>query len=104
MKKWSGHFLVGNPSVIILGAGAAGLSAAHELSEARVEVLVLEARQRLGGRIYTADNSHGAPVELGAEFIHGKPPVLCTLIERAGLAIKPMLDRHWLWQNGKLRE
>ena len=72
------------PDVLVIGAGAAGLAAARELTCAGLKVTVLEARQRLGGRIYT-DRSAGFPVELGAEFMHGRSPQLLNLIHRAGL-------------------
>ena len=64
-----------NPDIIILGAGAAGLSAAVELAQAGLKVTILEARDRIGGRIFSKhDPVCDAPVELGAEFIHGRPP------------------------------
>lgn len=56
--------------VLVIGAGIAGLSAAVALSEAGAEVTVIEARDRIGGRIFT-DRSLGVPVEHGANFIHG---------------------------------
>ncbi|MFN7126746.1 MAG: flavin monoamine oxidase family protein [Allorhizobium sp.] len=56
--------------VIVVGAGLAGLTAAANLAEAGAEVIVLEARDRIGGRIFT-DRSLGVPVEHGANFIHG---------------------------------
>ncbi|MBC2773957.1 NAD(P)/FAD-dependent oxidoreductase [Rhizobium sp. AQ_MP] len=56
--------------VIVIGAGIAGLTAASSLAEAGAEVIVLEARDRIGGRIFT-DHSLGIPVEHGANFIHG---------------------------------
>lgn len=56
--------------VIVVGAGMAGLTAAANLAEAGAEVIVLEARDRIGGRIFT-DRSLGVPVEHGANFIHG---------------------------------
>jgi monoamine oxidase len=60
--------------VIIVGAGAAGLSAAKDLVAAGRDVLILEARDRIGGRMYST-KAPGVPVaiELGAEFIHGQP-------------------------------
>ena len=71
--------------VIVIGAGMAGLSAARVLAEAGQRVLVLEATDRAGGRIRTV-RQEGVPIELGAEFVHGKPPELWALIEEAGLA------------------
>jgi monoamine oxidase len=56
--------------VVVVGAGMAGLTAAARLAEAGAEVIVLEARDRIGGRIFT-DRSLGVPVEHGANFIHG---------------------------------
>jgi len=61
---------LGEPDVIVVGAGIAGLAAARELRARGQKVLVLEARTRLGGRIWT-DRSLGAPVDLGASWIHG---------------------------------
>ena len=61
--------------VIIVGAGVAGLSAAIKLAEAGLAVTILEARERIGGRVWTRRIPPcDAPVEFGAEFIHGKPP------------------------------
>jgi len=61
---------VRNADVLVIGAGIAGLRAAEVLVAAGRRVIVLEARDRLGGRIYT-DRSWGVPVELGASWIHG---------------------------------
>ncbi len=73
--------------VIILGAGIAGLAAARTLAEAGRRVLVLEAQEEVGGRMRTLHvPGLAAPVELGAEFIHGRPPELLALLEEAGLA------------------
>ena len=58
------------PEVVIIGAGVAGLTAARELAAAGVQVLVLEARDRLGGRVLTHHTADG-PVELGAESDKG---------------------------------
>ena len=73
-----------NFEVLIIGAGAAGLAAALRLSAAGRKVAVLEARERIGGRILTID-AEGQAVELGAEFIHGKVPVIVDLVARYGL-------------------
>ncbi len=74
------------PQVIILGAGAAGLAAAQILSASGKSVLLLEARDRIGGRICTIrDPAFGTPVEMGAEFIHGRPQVTWDLVRKANL-------------------
>jgi monoamine oxidase len=71
--------------VVVIGAGMAGLAAARALAEAGLSVTVLEAAERVGGRILTVRDGETV-VELGAEFVHGRPPELWTLIEEAGLA------------------
>jgi monoamine oxidase len=77
--------------ILVIGAGVAGLTAARALAEAGREVLVVEARNRLGGRIFSvngsAENGSAEPVELGAEFVHGKPQELLAVIREAGLSI-----------------
>src|SRR5262249_34702730 len=58
--------------VIVIGAGAAGLAAARELSQAGLTAVVIEARDRIGGRVFTVHSpEYPLPVELGAEFVHG---------------------------------
>jgi polyamine oxidase len=62
--------LVGDPDrMIVIGAGFAGLAAANALAHAGIDVLVLEARDRIGGRAWTADVA-GVPVDLGCSWIH----------------------------------
>jgi polyamine oxidase len=58
------------PRVIVIGAGMAGLAAARELVARGASVLVLEARDRVGGRVWT-DRSLGFPMERGAHWIEG---------------------------------
>jgi monoamine oxidase len=71
---------------IVIGAGVAGLAAARTLAEAGRRVALIEARDRVGGRIYTFPAAAGElPVELGAEFIHGLPTELIHLVDEAGL-------------------
>ena len=90
--------------VIVIGAGAAGLAAAAELGRTGRSVLVLEARDRIGGRVWTHHPAGLAvPVELGAEFIHGRPAVTFALMRDAGTetVVAPMVRR--ALQQGKLR-
>jgi monoamine oxidase len=87
--------------VLIVGAGISGLAAARTLAEAGLRVLLLEARNRIGGRILT-QRIGDAVLELGAEFVHGRPPELLALVEEAGL---PLVEREGSFltsENGKL--
>src|SRR5215216_400809 len=71
--------------VIVIGAGAAGLAAARALVDAGQRVIVLEARARIGGRVWTDRTFAGIPVERGAEFIHGEQADTWALVRHAGL-------------------
>jgi monoamine oxidase len=74
--------------VIIIGAGAAGLAAAEHLGNAGLRLLVLEARERVGGRIWTIPGpSPEEAIELGPEFVHGKPPELDAYLRRHRLKL-----------------
>ncbi|KAG8474781.1 hypothetical protein CXB51_031716 [Gossypium anomalum] len=79
---------VRTPSVIVIGAGMAGIAAARALHEASFQVTVLESRDRIGGRVHT-DYSFGFPVDLGASWLHGvsKENPLAPLISRLGLPL-----------------
>jgi monoamine oxidase len=72
--------------VLVLGAGMAGLAAARALTVNGQRVLVLEAESRVGGRIFTR-HVEDEVIELGAEFVHGRPPELLALIKEAGLEL-----------------
>ncbi|KDP37732.1 hypothetical protein JCGZ_05222 [Jatropha curcas] len=77
-----------SPSVIVIGGGIAGISAARALHDASFQVVLLESRDRLGGRVHT-DFSFGFPVDLGASWLHGvcKENPLAPLIGRLGLPL-----------------
>lgn len=81
--------------VLVIGAGAAGLAAARKLQAAGRRVRVLEARDRIGGRIQSSW-IHGIehPVELGAEFVHGESPSSWDWIRRARLATEEIDGPH----------
>jgi monoamine oxidase len=91
--------------VIVVGAGAAGLAAADELSRAGRSVVVLEARGRIGGRCWTRRMPGlPVPVELGAEFVHGRPEVTLALLERAGVPGVDSTRTQRFVLHGRLRE
>jgi monoamine oxidase len=91
--------------VVIIGAGAAGLIAARDLAESGRSVLLLEARDRLGGRIWTRHEvDSAAPIELGAEFIHGNSPLTLQLLQKAGHAAVELTGPHWTLLHGRLQK
>ena len=77
--------------VLVIGGGLAGLAAASRLHARGVDVLLLEARPRLGGRVYTS-RARGAPVELGAEFLHGPPAEVLALLAEHQLPVQAEAD------------
>jgi monoamine oxidase len=90
--------------VAVIGAGVAGLAAARELRRRGRSVVVLEARDRVGGRIFTLDDTHlPAPVELGAELVHGAAPLTHRLLAEAGLAAYDVAGQQWLAAGGRWR-
>jgi monoamine oxidase len=91
------------PDFIIIGGGVAGLAAARSLTHAGKSILLLEARERLGGRVYTSPAAGpGVPVELGAEFVHGRPRELWEIIEAARLPTQPVVNLHYVRRDGRL--
>lgn len=89
--------------VVVIGAGMAGLTAARALAEAGRRVVVVEAQERIGGRIYT-EHLGSDTVELGAEFVHGRPAELWGLIEEAGLEIYEGDGVTFAFEDGELHE
>ena len=73
-----------NRDVVIVGAGAAGLTAANELKKAGLSVAVLEARDRVGGRLHT-DVIDGAMLEIGGQWVSPDQVVLLDLLDELGL-------------------
>jgi monoamine oxidase len=87
--------------VVVIGAGVAGLAAAGVLTRAGRSVLCLEARDRIGGRILTVhDPLSSAAIELGAEFVHGRPPALWDLIRDHRLLAYEHGAEAWHLHNG----
>lgn len=78
--------------VIVIGAGFSGLAAARTLQDAGAEVLVLEARDRLGGRVFTSRRWADAPMDLGGSWIHGTDGNPLTAIADAAGARRVATD------------
>ncbi|GAB4092231.1 flavin monoamine oxidase family protein [Flaviaesturariibacter terrae] len=90
----------GTYDVLILGAGAAGLMAARELAQSGRRVAVLEARDRIGGRVLTVQD--GGARELGAEFIHGEGALTKELLRRSGNGSAPSAGKAYRYRDGRL--
>ncbi|XP_042460892.1 polyamine oxidase 3-like [Zingiber officinale] len=77
-----------SPSSIVIGGGFAGIAAAHALKNAAFQVVLLESRDRIGGRVHT-NYSFGFPVDMGAAWLHGvcNENPLASWIGRLGLPI-----------------
>ncbi|HKR63919.1 MAG TPA: NAD(P)/FAD-dependent oxidoreductase [Thermoanaerobaculia bacterium] len=86
----------------VIGAGAAGLAAARALSGAGKRVCILEARPRIGGRVFTQHIADlPVPIELGAEFIHGESETTFNIVNGASLAACELPDEHLWSRNGQ---
>ena len=89
--------------IIIIGAGAAGLMAARELGKAGEKVLVLEARDRIGGRIWPLDEKEfGYPAQGGAEYVHGEAPITRSLMKEAGMTLIKTEGDMWNSYSGEI--
>jgi monoamine oxidase len=89
--------------VLIIGGGVAGLTAANILKAADLTVHILEARSRLGGRVWTLKTPQSVvPIELGAEFIHGTGNQVTSWLKKFNEASYSIFDRHMVYDNSKL--
>ena len=90
--------------VAIIGAGAAGLAAAVELGRRGLDVCLLEARDRIGGRIFTRREPQlAAPIELGAEFVHGRPTASFVRLAAREVPLIGASGARWMARAGKLQ-
>src|ERR1700730_9764652 len=89
--------------LVVRGASVSGLAAASELRKSGLSVLILEARDHVGGRAWTRHEPDlSAPIELGAEFIHGRAPETFELLREVGKAALDTSGAHWTLRDGKL--
>ena len=90
--------------ILIIGAGAAGLIAARELAAAGRQVLLLEARDRVGGRVHTlVPPGFTQPIEAGAEFMHGEVPLTRALLAEAGIGWQATGGRTYMVRDGQVQ-
>ncbi|WP_256105995.1 FAD-dependent oxidoreductase [Streptomyces sp. ODS05-4] len=85
--------------VVVVGAGLAGLVAADRLAEAGNDVLVIEARDRVGGRLLNDHLADGSPIEVGGQWVGPGQDHVSALIGRLGLETYPTYD-----QGGRITE
>lgn len=89
--------------VIVIGAGVAGLSAAIRLAEEGLDVQIVEARDRIGGRVWTVHSEgNPSPIELGAEFVHGKVDEIWRYQQPGRIDLYEGKGSRWCEQDGKL--
>jgi monoamine oxidase len=99
-KQRTPHF-----DVIVLGAGAAGLAAASTLADAGLRVCLLEARDRIGGRIFSrVEPEVPIAVELGAEFVHGRSPATSRWLRRFNTPLIDASQTRFSIRNGELED
>jgi len=91
--------------VLVVGAGVAGLAAAGVLSSAGLAVRVVEARDRVGGRISTVHAPNRLPAELGAEFIHGRSHEIWHIIRQQSWPTHEVQGEEWhVDDDGQLKQ
>ncbi len=101
----SGSHRDGGRHAVVVGAGIAGLAAAHRLLEHGARVTVLEASERVGGKLLPGEIA-GARVDLGAESLLARRPEAVGLARAVGLADRlqpPATASAALWTRGALR-
>lgn len=91
--------------VIVIGAGAAGLMAAMQLSREGYKVMIVEARDRTGGRINTIGLKNASMhLETGAEFVHGKLELTLKLLKEAGISYNEIRGDIWQVHKGNWKQ
>lgn len=94
------------PTILIIGAGMAGLAAARSLSDQGLKVTLIEARERIGGRIHTSRVWPELPMDLGASWIHGQRQNPITELANAAQAkrVSTSYDNAELYIDARLKQ
>jgi monoamine oxidase len=91
--------------VIVVGAGVAGLTAARALVRKGYDVVIVEGRARIGGRIHTIHDARcPVPIELGAEMIHEASDATKRIARESRLALNELEGGRWLFERGEMHE
>ncbi|MEM6803324.1 MAG: NAD(P)-binding protein [Bacteroidota bacterium] len=98
-----------NGKVLIVGAGAAGMSAAYFLERNNIDYQILEAGSTFGGRVKRVSDFADFPIDLGAEWLHTEPIVLAEILDDPNLDANIELITYnpqtiSIWNNSKLRQ
>lgn len=99
--SFSNFFIPRAPKVVIIGAGFAGLSAAYYLYKKNIDFVILEARNRIGGRVFShiMDEKENLVIELGAEWVGNSHERLQNLCNEFGLELQNnQFDSHLIYQ------
>ncbi|HEY8689337.1 MAG TPA: FAD-dependent oxidoreductase [Chitinophagaceae bacterium] len=88
-NNFGNNFFLQKPRVIIIGAGFAGLAAAYQLHKRKIDFIILEARNRISGRVFshTIDEPENLVVELGAEWVGASHQRIIALCKEFGLEL-----------------
>ncbi len=100
-SSFSNFFIPRAPKVVIIGAGFAGLSAAYYLHKKKIDFVILEARNRIGGRVFShvMDEKDNLVIELGAEWVGNSHERLQNLCNEFGLELQNnQFDSHLIYQ------
>ncbi len=102
-KEYPSHLATRQADVVIIGAGLAGLSAARLLTASSIDVVVLDARERVGGRTFTHPASDGTRIDHGAQWIGPTQDRLAALAEALGVTTFPTYNSgsHIEYKQGK---
>jgi monoamine oxidase len=90
--------------VVVVGAGVAGTIAARDIGRAGLSVALLEARDRIGGRLLEIEDPRAlAPIELGGEFVHGRPALTYALLQEIGATVIDNADGGFVLRDGAMQ-